>query len=327
VFSKNNLKILILSIIFATFGFLFGKNTQNKTSIFKEVRNKGKYQFINPLLECDTASFSQNASLDSLKNKLNSLVNSLESSHQVTLTSIYFRDLNNGPWIGINEKEDFSPASLIKVPLLITYYKEAQSNPDILKQTLIFNPKKEDLTQDIAPSITLTPNKPYTVEELIREMIVYSDNDSYELLLNNINNQLLIDTYQDLGVDLSDAFVNPNGNIIPVKSYAAFFRILFNASYLNNEMSEKALKLLSEVQYKNALVKGVNNPNINIAHKFGERTFTETGEKQLHDCGIVYLPQKPYLICVMTRGTDFTKLASAIAQISQTIYQDLSQKP
>lgn len=327
MFSKNNLKILIFSIIFATFGFILGKNTQNNAFVFREIRNKGKYQLINPLLECDSISFSSNIALDSLKNKLDSLIDSLESSHQLNLVSIYYRDLNNGPWIGINEKDDFSPASLIKVPLLITYYKAAESNPDLLKQTLIYTPKKNELVQDIVPSITLIPDKPYTIEELIREMIVYSDNDAYELLLNNIDNQLLVNTYQDLGVDLSNAFVNPNGNIIPVKSYAAFFRVLFNASYLNNEMSEKALRLLSEVQYENALVKGINDPNIKIAHKFGERTFTDTGEKQLHDCGIVYFPQKPYLICIMTRGNDFTKLASAIAQISQTIYQEISKNP
>jgi len=325
---KNNLKIFIFSLLFAGVGYFLGKQNQNTSPIFSEIRfNKKNYLFINPLLECESSSFSSNIAFDSLKDKLFAQIDKLKTTEQISSVSIYIRDLNNGPWLGINEKDDFSPASLIKVPLLITYYKQAESNPDLLKQTLIYTPKKNELVQDIVPSITLIPDKPYTIEELIREMIVYSDNQAYELLLNNIDNQLLVNTYQDLGVDLSNAFVNPNGNIIPVKSYAAFFRVLFNASYLNNEMSEKALRLLSEVQYKDALVKGINNPNINIAHKFGERTFTDTGEKQLHDCGIVYLPQKPYLICVMTRGTDFTNLASAIAQISQTIYQDLSQKP
>jgi beta-lactamase class A len=86
-------------------------------------------------------------------------------------------------------------------------------------------------------------------------------------------------------------------------------------------MSEKALKLLSQIKYTDALVKGINNPQIIVSHKFGERTFNDTGEKQLHDCGIVYIPQKPYLVCIMTRGDDFTKLSSSIAQISKTIYQ------
>lgn len=322
---KTKILIFILSLIFFSFGFLFGKKSQNNSPLYTEIRKTENYKFINPLLECESASFSQNVALDNLRNEILSGVASLKSKHLLTQISIYFRDLNNGPWLGIDEKEDFSPASLIKVPLLITYYKEAETNPDILKQSLTYTPIKID-KQDILPSVTLTPNQAYTVEELIRNMIVYSNNEAYELLLENIDNQLLINTYKDLGVNLSEAFNNPNGNIISVRDYAAFFRILYNGSYLSNEMSEKALKLLSEVQYQDGLIKGVNNSKILISHKFGERTYTDSGEKQLHDCGIVYLPQKPYLICVMTRGNDFSKLSAAITQISKIIYQNLVSK-
>ena len=328
MFSKNNLKIFIFSLLFAGLGYFLGKQNQNTSSVFSEIRsNKFNYQFINPLLECESSSFSDNIAFDSLKDELFSQIDKLKTSGQLSSISIYIRDLNNGPWLGIKEKDDFSPASLIKVPLLIAYYKEAETNPDLLKQNISYVPIKDDLVQDIPPSVTLTSDKTYTIEELIRRMIVYSDNQAYDLLLNNIDNQILINTYTNLGIDINKAFSNPNGNILSVKSYAAFFRILFNASYLSPEMSEKALSILSKVQYQNALVKGINNPNIKISHKFGERTFTDTGEKQLHDCGIVYLPQKPHLICVMTRGSDFAKLSEAIAQISQTIYQNISQKP
>ncbi len=325
---KNNLKIFIFCLIFAGLGYFLGKQNQNNSSVFSEIRsNKENYLFINPLLECDSSSFSSNITFDSLKDKLLSQINKLKNTGQISSVSIYLRDLNNGPWLGINEKDNFSPASLIKVPLMITYYKEAETNPDILKQNLEYLPIKDELNQNILPSVTLIPTQSYTIEDLIYNMIVYSDNQAYDLLLNNIDHQILIDTYSNLGVDISKGFSDPSGNILSVKSYAAFFRILYNASYLSPEMSEKALSLLSKVHYQDALVKGINNPSVKISHKFGERTFIDTGEKQLHDCGIVYLPQKPHLICIMTRGNDFAKLSETIAQISQTIYQHISQKP
>ncbi|MBP6989161.1 serine hydrolase [Candidatus Shapirobacteria bacterium] len=87
----------------------------------------------------------------------------------------------------------------------------------------------------------------------------------------------------------------------------------------------KNFSLLSQVEYQNALVRGVNNPQIIISHKFGERTFEATSERQLHDCGIVYYPEKPYLVCIMTRGQDFSKLSSAIAKLSQVIYESVSK--
>lgn len=43
--------------------------------------------------------------------------------------SVYFRNLTNGNWFGIEEKELFSPASLMKLPLLLAYYKLEEQQP------------------------------------------------------------------------------------------------------------------------------------------------------------------------------------------------------
>lgn len=318
---KNVLVVLLFSLFFLVTGYFLGQIKPLRiTNIpFKESRQQGNYQFINPLLECDQANFSQSASLDTLKNQISKTIDELKTKQQITFASVYYRDLNNGPWIGVNEEELFSPASLVKVPLMMTYYKMAESDPSFLQQKVTLE-KDSKINQNILPSITLSPEKTYTYEELINQMIIYSDNQAYETLQNKIDNQQLVNTYNDLGVDISKAYSDPSGNIISVKSYAAFFRILFNASYLNKTFSEKALELLSQVKYSEALVKGINNPNIVVSHKFGERLYENTNEKQLHDCGIVYSPKRPYLICVMTRGNDFSKMSASIAKISSTIF-------
>jgi len=208
--------------------------------------------------------------------------------------------------------------------VLITYYKKAEKNPDIFKQTIT---NKQDPTsgssiQNIKPSETLVLNSDYTIEELINRMIINSDNDAYNDLVDNINSNDIVQTYKDLDVDISKAFTNPNGNILNVKDYASFFRILYNASYLDKNYSEKALKLLSQTRFKQGLVAGLPQ-NILSAHKFGERQYRDTGQKQLHDCGIVYLPGKPYLLCIMSRGNNFDNLTETIKSISATVYTAL----
>ena len=68
--------------------------------------------------------------------------------------------------------------------------------------------------------------------------------------------------------------------------------------------------------------------DIQIAHKFGERGIARVGkpeQKQLHDCGIVYYPKRPYLLCVMTRGEDFDKQARIIQDISKIVYTKVHQ--
>ncbi len=52
---------------------------------------------------------------------------------------IYVRNLNNGPWFGINEDEKYSPASLMKVPILITFLKWIESDPNILTRKILVN--------------------------------------------------------------------------------------------------------------------------------------------------------------------------------------------
>lgn len=296
-----------------------------KSQPFFETRQQGKYTLISPLLECDSANFEQDTNLNTLKDKVADLTNELRNQKSITHASVYYRDLNNGPWFGIDEKEFFSPASLVKVPIMMAYFKLAESDPTVLTKTLEVQTTLPD-NQNIEPSIRVTPNNKYTVQELINRMIIYSDNEAYELLQGNIDNQNIVQTYTDLGIDINRGFSDPSGNILSVKDYASFFRILYNASYLDKKYSQAALELLSKVEYKNGLVKGINDPKVTIAHKFGERAYTDTQEKQLHDCGIVYNPHKPFLVCIMTRGTNFDKLSSAINQISSLIYSNVTNK-
>lgn len=320
-------KILIYSIFGITLfalGFITSSTLyNNQPDKTLEFRNPGNYKFINPLLSCETPFTNQDTNISLVKHKVEEIIAQQTDKKQISFASVYYRDMNNGPWFGIQEKELFSPASLVKVPLMMTYFKKSQIDPNILSQKIINN-LPHDPSQNIIPSLTLTPQKEYTVSELIDSMIRYSDNDAYYLLYQNLSETETLQIYHDLGIDLSTSN-NPDGNVISVKNYASFFRILFNASYLSPELSEKSLETLSHSEYSKGLVNGLPK-NITVAHKFGERQYAETGEKQLHDCGIVYLPHKPYLICVMTRGRDFDKMSRTIQLISTEIYNHLSQK-
>jgi len=60
-----------------------------------------------------------------------------------------------------------------------------------------------------------------------------------------------------------------------------------------------------------------------VASRFGERAHGPAGAKQLHDCGIVYCPRRPYLLCVMTRGDDFQELTGTIRDLSRLVYSDV----
>lgn len=325
--SKSNIIYLSAGIVLG-FSIFLAINSfnppDNSNDTVTESRNQQNYHFINPLLECDSGSaLSTNKNLNGLKKQLTDIINQETDKKNITFGAVYYRDLNNGPWIGVNENELFSPASLIKVPLMIAYYKLSESDPSILQKTLTNTDTYNPNEQNFAPDEHLETNQTYTVTELIRRMITYSDNMAYKLLLDNIDSKLVYKIYSDLGVDISQAAEDPSGNIVSVKNYAAFYRVLFNSSYLDKDNSEKALELLSHSTFNQGITASLPK-NITVSHKFGERQYLETGEKQLHDCGIVYDAKKPYLLCIMTRSNNFSDAAKTVAKISKTTFDAIN---
>lgn len=283
----------------------------NKTNEKEALRQSG-YKYISPLLECSDV---RDISRGEVEEAMSELINNRISNGDINYASVYFRDLNNGPWVGINEQEKFTPASLLKVPLLIAYLKIVQSNPSILKEKIRVEPNQTTLTQNITPSSSVIEGNEYTVDELLQKMIIYSDNQAANSLLKHIDINDLNQTYSDLGIKVPTG--DASEDFMSVVEYASFFRILYNASYLNHDMSEKALEILTKSQFNQGLKAGVPE-NIEIAHKFGERVYTTNN--QLHDCGIIYKDKSPYLLCVMTRGADFNKMINVIKDISQLVY-------
>src|SRR5437868_7541296 len=119
--------------------FLFPKvPIQKPQSSNTEVTDEANNSLVNPLVECQPADkiFPQ---LQSFKDQLEALVQQVTAqSNHVDFVSVYFRDLNNCQWIGINEDATFSPASLLKTPLMIAYLKTAQKDPSILQRNYTF---------------------------------------------------------------------------------------------------------------------------------------------------------------------------------------------
>lgn len=287
----------------------------------------GGYKYINPLLECEMDE-TQSAALQPLLFQLKQFIGeklSKKSSH----VSVYFRDLNNGPWFGINENEDFSPASLLKVPLMMDYFKRAEKDPSLLSRKMVYDFQGGfNNSLFFPPSKSLTRGSTYAVSVLIRQMISYSDNDAFLFLISKSDKEFLNRTYLDLGIEVPG--FRTADDFMSVRDYASFFRILFNASYLNKEMSEKALALLAATEFKKGLAAGLPE-NVVLAHKFGERlSIDPAGEvknpMQFHDCGIVYYPKHPYLICVMTRGRNMEDLSRVVQEISSFVYQHVDEQ-
>jgi hypothetical protein len=63
-----------------------------------------------------------------------------------------------------------------------------------------------------------------------------------------------------------------------------------------------------------------------IANKFGIRSENDDKDQQLHDCGIIYYPNHPYLLCVMTKGNDVNEMEKVIQDISKSVFDEINTR-
>lgn len=291
---------------------------EERSRTLTEVR-EGGYRFINPLLECDSdRDVLRNQELLPFKQKVEAYLRDRMRYPGVEQVAVYFRELNDGLSFVVGEDEEFTPASMRKVPMMIAILKQAERDPNLLSRRIPARLQKDyNAFQNFKPAETLAPNREYTVADLVKRMIVHSDNNAFMLLSGLVHPKQLQTVYALLAIKGK----GPQ-EFLSVLTYASFFRILYNATYLNKDMSDLALELLSRADFRAGIVQGAA-PGVPVAHKFGEHSGDPDGKMQMHDCGIVYHPGHPYLLCVMSRGTSFEYLDDAIATISKIIYTEV----
>ncbi len=322
------LKRHYLYIVFILLGFTAGAlyfgipHTKLKSSLSEE---KCSYSLINPL-RCGENQPEQ-VEYTVFKKELLAELEKEKKLGKISNASLYFRDLSNGPTFYFNEQEDFAPMSLLKLPTMVAVYKTVEYNPELLKEKLRTPMGFAQNSQVMDAEKTLKPNTEYTLDELIRYMIVYSDNRATDMLVawletKGTNLEVIRRTMSDLGIVGYEADLN--NTKITVKQYASIFRILYNSSYLNPEMSERALAILEESEFADGLT-GDLASDIKVAHKFGVRAYVE-GEQQLHDCGIVYFKPSPYMLCIMTRGVNYADLSSYIKKTSKAVFEEVKER-
>ena len=281
-------------------------------------RLKG-YKYIKPLLYGEPECESQRLSL--LKNKVNDFIVNARNAGHVNYCSVFFKNMVTNEWMVINPNQGYHPGSLIKVAVMLAYLRMAESNPNILNSYVEYS--KDNTVYPIAEykSDSIILGNRYKVKDLLYFMIAHSDNRATVVLENYMDREVFMKAFSDLGLkELS--FSDTSYRISP-KMYSNFFSVIYNAGYVSSKSSEYAASLLTESTFKEGLVKLLPS-DVKVAHKFGE--WGNDYQKELHETGIVYLNENPYLITVMTDGNDWGKLSDVISQISKIVYDNMASQ-
>lgn len=276
----------------------------------------GGYNYIRPLLFAEQGCESEKYL--PLKQSISQILNRYKADGTITSASVYIKDLDEDGWIGVNDQERFDPGSLMKVPVMITFLKMSEDNPSILDKQVLFEGADKNLPSVTFKSKTIQAGLSYTIRELIRYMIVYSDNDAARLLLKQMDEKAFVKTFTDLGLSPPK-----KGTTYPfsAREYSVFMKVLYDGSYITIRNSEYANSLLVEAEFNKGIIHGIPS-SVKAAHKFGEWGIGNVN--QLHESGVVFYNKSPYLITVMTKGPEMNKLTDVLSSISRLTYESIA---
>lgn len=226
---------------------------------------------------------------------------------------VYFEYLPSGTSIGANEKEEFQLVSLSKIPLVMSIYKKIERGK--LSEDKILVIKKDHLNKEFGNLWKKGEGTNLSVKELIKLTLIESDNTAYNALASELTERELGEVYEGLDIEL-----NLQGEILLVspKSYSSIFRSLYLSSFLSEENSNLILDILTQTPFSDKIDAGVPD-NVKVAHKIGVFEIKERPENAYIDCGIVYVPDRPYILCIFVNDSN-EQAQKHMSEISEMIY-------
>jgi beta-lactamase class A len=263
-------------------------------------------RLVEPLIDCRSSQAPPRA-FDALEPVLRARVVRAQDAGRARRVGVYVQDLVSGAALSINGAEAFAPASIMKVAVMVSALSQELRTPGFLD-------RPASPTGWAERGATLRPERD-RLPRLLDRMIVHSDNAAASEIHRALDEGTFAETQRILGLPAAG---DPAAEYrLTARHVGRIFRALYNAAPLGAEGSSTALARLTHTAFEAGLVAGLPQDLV-VAHKYGQPGRVRT--PQLHDCGIVYAPFRPYSICVMTSGDDPEHLAGVIAEISSAAW-------
>lgn len=234
-------------------------------------------------------------------------------SKQNNQIGVYFEYLPSGSSIGANDNLEVALASLIKTPLVMGVYRQIEQGKVKKDDTLTI--KKEELDPKFGDLWKKGAGTRLTVEEAINYTLIKSDNTAANTLASIVPTTTIDNVFDSL-----DISTNKEGEItvISPKSYSSIFRSLYLSSYLKRDSSNEILNILTRTDFHDMITAGIPD-TVKVSHKVGIFNSATNTHRGYSDCGIIYIPQRPYLLCIMAK-TDKEQTKKHMQHLSKMVY-------
>jgi len=226
---------------------------------------------------------------------------------------VYVYQLDGKNEYGIHQGEIFPAASLMKLPVMLTLYQEAQLRQGSAGQASVdFLETKYKLTEkDKINGAGILQGKPvgstYTYRQLAEFMGQYSDNTANNILVKVLGQEKIQQTISKLGMTKTSF---KNYTTTP-EDIGIFFCQLYQGGVVNNQHREEILKFLTKTAFEDWIPAGLAN-DIRVAHKIGK----DIGA--FSDAGIVF-GRQPFVLVIMSKDAKESEVKEVLPKITRAV--------
>ena len=226
--------------------------------------------------------------------------------------------------IAYHEDDSFQSASLIKIPMIIEGYRQAEKKKIYLNQPLTI--PRQEVTRGSGVLHTLSNQVMLTVEDLLTIMMTISDNTATNMMMTLLGFDEINQCIQDLGLKQTilqrrmfdfQALKEGLDNTISAADTVTCLKAIHTGEFLSKESQEKILDIFDQQQIKDKLPSQIGK-----GVKVGNKTGSLRGVS--HDAAIIRSETQTVYAAVLTE--DFTSEEESrriISEIGKLIYEDL----
>lgn len=285
--TKNRVLLVLICIVFGA--ALLGLGAAIALKIDKN-NEKNPY----PLLDAGVSNQNIKQGIinfDPLRKDVKQYLAGLNIPH-----SFYFEYLPNGVDIRDGENQTTVAASLLKTALVMDLYKLAEAKKLNLEDKITVQANDISNDNEYGDPSGIMAGQTLTYKQAAYLALHNSDNTAINLVKRAIEpvisdgNEVILNL--DISYDVDSKDSSQRILQISARSYSSILKCLYYSCFLNPVDSQQILTNLIGSEGTDKLLAGLPS-NIQVAHKIGS-----AGNKQ-SDCGIIYQPQKPYLVCLM----------------------------
>lgn len=224
---------------------------------------------------------------------------------------MYFEYLPTGTSININAGSEFYAASLFKLPVVMAYYRHKERTGE---KNLKVKLTKEMLDNRFGDLWMKGVGYEISLDEAVKLALIKSDNTAAEALAPAITQEDFDDVYEGLDIDLQIA---SEGAVMTARNYSSILKALYYSAVLTKADSQEILSYLTQSEFDDKLRAGIPT-DIKVAHKIGV-----IDNQSYRDCGIVYVPGRSYILCMISNGTE-DEARERMKSVSKMIYDYVS---